>query len=233
MPLDDIRHIFFDLDHTLWDFERNSAETLGELFGELDLAGAGIPDPQTFIATYSLKNDLCWQLYRENKLDKETLRTERFVMAFREFGVENNTLADTLSEAYLERSPYKTGLFPDTLDVLDYLAGKYTLHIITNGFEEVQHIKIRQSGLENYFRLVTTSERAGYRKPDTRIFQYALATADAHTYDSLMIGDDLQADVIGAQQAGLRAILFRPDTVAPLPENQTVIHRLGELRNLL
>lgn len=231
--LADIRHIFFDLDRTLWDFERNSAETLTELFNELELTKTGIPDPQTFISTYIQKNALCWSLYEQNKIGKAELRNIRFEMALQAFGVRNQSITERLSVAYIERSPYKTLLFPNTLETLAYLAEKYTLHIITNGFEEVQHIKLQRSGLRPYFKHVTTSEIAGYKKPDPRIFQYALGMGGAHTFNSLMVGDDRHADVLGAQNAGLKSILFQPDPLADKPHGLTTINDLSELRALL
>lgn len=230
---DDIRHIFFDLDRTLWDFERNSAETLTELFNELELTKTGIPDPQTFIGTYIKKNALCWSLYEQNKIGKAELRSIRFQMALLDFGVENQTITERLSVEYIERSPYKTRLFPHTLETLAYLAGKYTLHIITNGFEEVQHIKLERSGLRPYFKHVTTSEIAGHKKPDPRIFQYAMGKGGAHNFNSLMIGDDHRADVLGAQNAGMKGILFRPDPLAEKPHGLTTINDLNELRQWL
>lgn len=229
MPFSDVAHIFFDLDRTLWDFERNSAETLGELFAELKLNYAGIPDAKTFIDTYIQKNDLCWALYRQNKISKDRLRVERFVMALAEFQIQDDTLAHELAEKYVERSPLKTGLFPHTLETLTYLTEKYTLHIITNGFEEVQHIKLKQSGLEPYFKTVTTSERAGCKKPDAQIFKHAMAVAGAYSFNSLMIGDDYEVDVVGALGVGMQAIHFVPDSAEVSRDD---VHRVYDLREL-
>lgn len=233
MRFSDTAHIFFDLDRTLWDFERNSAETLGELFDELKLGYAGIPDAKTFIRLYIEKNDACWALYRQNKMSKDRLRVERFVMALAEFRIQDDVLAHEMAEKYVERSPLKTSLFPHTLETLAYLADKYTLHIITNGFEEVQHIKLKQSGLEPYFKTVTTSERAGCKKPDAQIFRHAMAVAGAYAFNSLMVGDDWDVDIAGALDAGMQAVHFAPETSVASSAKQPTINDLQELRKWL
>lgn len=229
----DIKHIFFDLDRTLWDFERNSAETLKELFDELNLHEAGLLNTDDFISTYICKNDYCWEQYRLNKISKAELRTLRFRMAFEELGAANHSLADQMGEAYIERSPYKTALFPNAIETLTYLSERYSLHIITNGFEEVQHIKMESSGLKSYFKHITTSEMAGYKKPDERIFQYAMSMAGAYNYNSLMIGDDLHVDVLGAEEVGMKGILFQPNNQIPTVKGVNVICNLKELMELL
>lgn len=227
-----IEHIFFDLDRTLWDFERNSAETLSELFYELKLHENGIGHHAEFIGTYIVKNEYCWELYRQNKISKAELRSLRFRLALQEHGIENDSLAHALGEAYVERSPKKTALFPSALEVLEYLSSKYTLHIITNGFEEVQHIKMERSGLKPYFKCITTSEMAGCKKPDEQIFKHALALASASPYNSVMIGDDKEVDVMGALNIGMKAILFSPDKEETSPHYHH-IQDLNELRHIL
>lgn len=229
MLREDLRHIFFDLDRTLWDFEGNSAATLTELFHEMELGPAGVPGPAEFIRNYTEKNDLCWELYRQDKMGKDRLRTERFVMALETFGINDPVLSEEMGRRYIDRSPLKTGLLPNALETLAYLRDRYTLHIITNGFEEVQHIKLEQSGLRPFFDTVTTSERAGCKKPERQIFLHALATGKAHTFDSLMVGDDLEIDVYGAREAGMKAILFQPDTEAEKTEGIHTVHDLKTL----
>jgi putative hydrolase of the HAD superfamily len=231
--MNDIKHIFFDLDRTLWDFEKNSADTLTELFHELELAKSGIENPSDFIQIYVQKNDHCWELYRKNEISKKDLRSLRFRMAFEHFGVHDHLLAERVGDVYVDRSPMKTGLFPNTINTLEYLSKKYTLHIITNGFEEVQYIKMENSGIRPYFKHITTSERAGYKKPDVRIFHHAMSVGGASTYNSLMIGDDADVDVRGAANAGMKSILFQPDVNASKPEGLQIIHDLSELSLIL
>ena len=229
MLKEDLRHIFFDLDRTLWDFERNSAATLTELFDEMELGDAGISGPAEFIKKYIEKNDLCWELYRQDKMGKDQLRTERFAMALEAFRINDPVLAREMGQRYIDRSPLKTGLLPNALETLAYLQERYTLHIITNGFEEVQYTKLEQSGLRPFFNTVTTSERAGCKKPEPQIFRHAMVTGKAHTFDSLMVGDDLELDVYGARQAGMKAVLFQPDTAAKKTDGVHTVHDLKTL----
>ena len=167
------KHIFFDLDNTLWDFEKNSNITLTYLVGKFDLISKGIDNATSFIQKYRVHNDRLWSLYREDKISKNELRTERFRLTLQEYKIDNQELADNIGLAYIQQSPLKTILFPFAIEVLEYLYQNYTLHIITNGFEEVQHIKINSSGLKSYFNNIITSEQVGVKKPDARIFRYA------------------------------------------------------------
>ncbi len=226
-------HIFFDLDHTLWDLETNSRETLNELFTEHELTEKGIASPEDFIKEYHHINERMWEEYRKGLIDKETLRYARFHEAFQLFGINDKPLAERFGKDYVENGPLKTNLFPHTIEVLEYLQKKYSLHIITNGFEEVQHIKMKHSGIEGYFLNTITSEAAGFKKPDIRIFEYALKTADARVENSLMIGDNLEADIIGAREAGLHQLLFNPKGESHGEEITYEIKSLKELFDLL
>lgn len=225
------RHLFFDLDRTLWDFESNSTEALVELAREHELERRGIASIDDFLKNYHRINDELWLAYRTGRIRKEELRSERFHRALLDFGVNDPALAHAFGEEYIRRAPFKTNLVQDTIVVLDYLKGKdYRMHIITNGFEEVQHIKIRNCGLEPYFQEVITSERAGYLKPDKRIFEFALSNTGATAAESLMIGDSLDADVVGAREAGWHQVFFNPDQ----EEHSEKIHKeIRSLRELL
>jgi putative hydrolase of the HAD superfamily len=228
----EVRHIFFDLDKTLWDFEKNSAEALSEIFAKHTLHNLQLNEHE-FIQVYIEKNEYCWDLYRKNRIQKSELRFARFLMALQEFGINSQSLAEALGDDYVHLAPYKTHLIPDTREVLEYLSQRYTLHIITNGFEEVQHIKLEKCGIEKYFQTVTTSEKAGCKKPDADIFLYAMATGKASAYNSLMIGDDLHVDVQGALDVGMKAIHFNPEADYGAISDLTVIHQLKELFYLL
>ncbi|UTW62565.1 YjjG family noncanonical pyrimidine nucleotidase [bacterium SCSIO 12741] len=205
-----IRHLFFDLDRTLWDFRSNSRETLDEIYQVFNLKEAGVSDPMTFIHTYEEVNEYMWHLYRINQLSKEELRYGRFGQALGKLGVRNETLAGEIGDYYIEHSPKKTNLLDHAFPVLDYLKPKYELHIITNGFEEVQKVKLENSGLSHYFGEVITSEMAGCKKPDQRIFEFALKSSGAEASQSVMIGDDLTADIVGARGAGISQVYFNP-----------------------
>jgi YjjG family noncanonical pyrimidine nucleotidase len=227
------QHLFFDLDRTLWDFDTNSQEALREIVVECELEGRGITDSGQFLDKYRDINLHYWSLYREQKIDKETLRWIRFGKTLEHFGIHDQKLAMQLAQLYVSVSPLKTGLMPGTLDALEYLGEKYRMHIITNGFEEVQHIKLKQSGLDRFFDIVVTSEGAGHKKPRPEIFAYACQASGATYSDSIMIGDDLEADILGAQNAGMDHVFYNPEGAAHSYQVTHEISALVELKSLL
>jgi putative hydrolase of the HAD superfamily len=229
----DIRHIFFDLDRTLWDFETNSREALSEIFLDWKLAEKGVGSLEAFLQAYISNNDLCWDLYRKNLISKADLRTRRFSLTLASFDLEDESLAEALGDAYVLCSPQKTALFPGAHETLVTLSQRYELHIITNGFEEVQHLKLTSTGLKKYFKHVITSEMAGSKKPDPAIFDFALKKSGAAPFQSLMIGDDPTVDVLGAIDSGMQAILFDPEAVHAKNSRFRVIKHLGELPGML
>ncbi len=224
------QHIFFDLDRTLWDFETNSNETLIELAQKYNLIERGIDSIENFIQEYLIINDALWVQYGKSLITKETLRFDRFHKTFLKYNIDDKKLVENIGNDYVAQSPYKTNLFPHTHEVLDYLSKKYTLHIITNGFEEVQHIKIKNCGIENYFSEIITSERAGYKKPDTRIFKFSLDVANATISNSLMVGDNLEADIIGAKEAGIHQVYFNPNEEK---HSEKITYEIKSLKQLL
>lgn len=205
-----VKHIFFDLDKTLWDFESNSRSALAELFEHHQLSARGIHDFDSFFQVYSQINDQCWELYRKNLINKEYLRHQRFFLTLKKFGVESRPLAKAIGKDYVAISPTKTALVSGAKEVLDHLHGRYPMHIITNGFEEVQHLKLKNTGIDHYFQQVITSERAGRRKPDPAIFQFAMKKTGATPENSLMIGDDLEIDILGARSNRWQTIWYNP-----------------------
>lgn len=202
--------IFFDLDNTLWDFDRNSAEVLHELFHRYDLASIGVPSFELFFDKYKNRNEMMWEQYRLGKIDKVTLRDKRFSLTFWDLGLDEELVPKELSDEYIRISPTKSYLFPHAHEVLEELKKKYVLHIITNGFEEAQHIKLKAADLTKYFSNIIISEHTGFRKPDVRIFHYASANAGAESQDCLMIGDGLVVDILGAKEAGWDTVYFNP-----------------------
>lgn len=224
------KHIFWDLDHTLWDFERNSQLALREIFEEADLArktGAQFDD---FHATYKKYNEWLWEKYRHGLISKSDLRATRFLKALEHFQYANRELAKWMEEEYLKRSPYMPHLMPGALEVLNYANQKYAMHIITNGFDEVQHIKLDKSGLQPFFKEIITSESVGVRKPDPYIFKYAMKKSGALRENSIMIGDNWDADVLGARGAGMDQVFFNPDN--KLAEDRAT-HEIQSLLELL
>jgi putative hydrolase of the HAD superfamily len=224
-------HVFFDLDRTLWDFDANSRSALIDICSVNGLSER-IP-VEEFIKVYQKINEMLWKAYRMGNINKKTLRVLRFAKALEHFGIQDTILGQRMGDAYIDLSPKKTTLLPNTIDTLDYLAGKYKLHIITNGFEEVQHTKLTNSGLSQYFTEVITSERAAARKPSPEVFQLALHLANASSHEAIMVGDDLETDMAGARSVWMDHVFFNPEKQL---HNEPVTHEisdLGELRNLL
>ncbi len=226
-------HLFFDLDRTLWDFETNSHETLLELHDKHNLADRGITQAEEFIFEYKRINELCWADYRLGKIDKQLLRHIRFRKALEHFKVKDEALAEVFGAEYIALCPLKNTVFPDTHDVLDYLVKKYRMHIITNGFEEVQYIKMKHSNLTDYFDVVVVSEAVGEKKPHPKVFDYALEQTGAKAAQSLMIGDDLPVDIMGAQACGIHGVYFNPHDEQHSEDPTYEIKGLKELKLLL
>lgn len=211
----------------------NSRETLSELFHEMRLESHGVADVEAFIESYEWVNDQKWAQYRKGEIDKETLRKTRFRDALKHFEIDHPELAHSMEVAYIDRSPHKTNLFPGAQEVLDYLKAKYSLHIITNGFSEVQDVKLSKSGLKPFFNSVITSEEVGVNKPDPKIFLHALKSADAKRNRSVMIGDSLEADIRGARRVGMHAVYFNPEANSHEDNLPFEIDSLGQLKQLL
>jgi putative hydrolase of the HAD superfamily len=198
------RHLFFDLDHTLWDFDANAKVTLQELYAGLDLEKAGVHDFDLFYRSYLIHNERLWEKYRNGTIKSEELRWKRMWNTLMEFKVADEALAKKLGLKFLEMLPMRNLLFPDTVDTLQYLNNKgYLLHLITNGFEETQHHKLRNSGISRFFIEVITSETSNSIKPKKEIFDYALEKAKALQHHSIMIGDSVEVDIKGAMNAGI------------------------------
>jgi putative hydrolase of the HAD superfamily len=205
------KSIFFDLDRTLWDLERNSSETLYDLFYYFRLSEHGITDVYRFITVYNENNRKLWEEYHEGKIEKEQLQWKRFYDTLSCFGIKNKELSKKFGDEFIKVVPLKVGLMPFALEAIDYLAQKYELYIITNGFEETQRLKLHHSGLDGYVSALITSEKAGFLKPDIRIFEYALRQADIGAAEGIMIGDEYATDIFGARNAGMDTIFYCPN----------------------
>jgi len=227
------KHIFFDLDRTLWDFDRNAHEAYREIYKKHSLHKKGVRSFDAFTESYLRHNAELWALYVEGKIEKSYLTSRRFEVTLLDFGIDDPGLAKKIGIDYITISPQKTNLFPNSIETLEYLYARYPLHIITNGFEEVQFNKLRNSGLEKYFDKVITSEAAGCKKPDTCIFNFALEKTSAFPEESLMIGDDIEVDIIGAQNVGMDTVFFNPNRVVHNGGVQHEIFDLIELKKLI
>ena len=205
MKINGITDVFFDLDHTLWDFDKNSALTFNKIF-KLNNIDANL---NKFLLYYEPINLQYWKLYREEKIDKASLRFGRLKDAFNaiSFKVENEVI-NKLSEDYITYLSNFNHLFENTFEILDYLKESYNLHIITNGFSEIQHKKLTKSSINHYFETVTNSESVGVKKPNPKIFKHALKVANVKVDQSVMIGDNYEADILGALNIGMDAVYF-------------------------
>ncbi|TAD86419.1 MAG: noncanonical pyrimidine nucleotidase, YjjG family [Bacteroidetes bacterium] len=201
------QHLFFDLDHTLWDFETNSKQTWQQLYHAHQLQQTLTPDFEAFYARYSYHNKRLWDRYHHGFIKQEELRWKRTWHTFLDFKLGNEALAKVLSAEYLTILPTQSALFPYTHQIIDYLTQKgYQLHLITNGFEDVQWGKLRTCNLHTRFKQVITSERAMSLKPKSQIFEFALQAAGASLHQSIMLGDNIDADIKGAMGVGMDTV---------------------------
>ena len=225
-----IKHIFFDLDHTLWNFEKNSALTFKFLLDKYNIT----IDLQKFLKVYMPINFSLWNLYRDDKITKEYLRHNRLKSTFEKLNIKiDSGLIDEISNDYVKHLPDNNFLLPNAISVLDYLFQKYTLHIITNGFTEVQNTKISNSNLNKYFTCIIDSETVGVKKPHSKIFNYAYNISKAaYKNECLMIGDNYQADVMGALNNGFKAIHLNSNNES-YHENSLIITDLISLKEIL
>ena len=198
------KHIFFDLDHTLWDFDANARATLEEMHINLNLVDKGIDDFDRFHKNYLMHNEKLWAKYRTGQIKQDELRLKRMWLTLLDFKIADEELALEMSDLFLQLLPTRTILFPDTIEVLQYLTDKgYNLHLITNGFEKTQHSKLNSCGLNVYFKVVITSEGSNSLKPEKEIYEYALAKTGATISESIMIGDSIEVDIAGARSIGM------------------------------
>ena len=224
-----IRHIFFDLDHTLWDFDKNAALAFEIILKENQIF---IPVEQ-FTAVYNPINQKLWKLYQVNEISHLELRYSRLKETFDVLKYDiSDEVIHTISDRFIDNLILNNFLIEGTIEVLDYLKSKYKLHIITNGFADVQDLKMKNSGLIDYFQTITNSETAGHKKPHQNIFEFALSSANASKEESIMIGDSYEADIVGALNFGMKAIYFNENKF--IVENDILqIQKLTELKNIL
>ncbi len=228
------QHIFFDLDHTLWDFEANSRQTLEDLYHTLQLADKGVDDFDLFHKKYLVHNEVLWDRYRNGFIKVDELRWKRMWRTLLDFKIGDEKLARDMGDRFLTLLPSRTLLFPYTHEILTYLNDKgYKLHLITNGFEITQHHKIRNSGIDKYFVEVITSEGSNSLKPHKEIFEYAFQKTNALPAHSIMVGDSYEADIQGAINAGIDHIYVNHIN-ASIPVQPTyTVYSLKELENIL
>ena len=227
------KHIFFDLDRTLWDFDAAAEVAFERIYEQYNLNSLGIPSAHEFHEVYHPLNERLWELYREDKITKADLNRTRFLKPLEHYGIHDVELADHLSEDYVYWSPRIVRLVPGTMELLEYLKPKYHLHLITNGFKEEQDTKLTLSGMKPYFETLTVSEEVGVKKPNPEIFQYALNKAHATAEESLMIGDEMAVDIDGARAAGIDTVLFNPKGEKIEGERTFEVKDLREIKQIL
>jgi len=232
------KHLFFDLDHTLWDFEANSRQTLEELYQTMSLETKGVNDFDLFHKNYLAHNDKLWDRYRKGFIKVDELRWKRMWLTLLDFKIADEPLAREMGNVFLDLLPTRKLLFPYTIEVLDYLVEKnYQLHLITNGFEKTQHSKLKNSGLDKYFIEVITSEGSNSLKPHKEIFEYAFQKANASPAESIMIGDSIDVDILGGLNAGIDQMHVNHLTKEPVAVIEDklptyTVYSLKELENI-
>ena len=231
MPL--YKHLFFDLDHTLWDFDTNAKSTLSEIYIEFELHVKVTPVFEDFYKRYIYHNEILWDRYQKGTISADELKWKRMWRTLLDFKIGDETLSKALSARFLEILPTKKEVFPYTMEILHYLKEKkYHIHLITNGFEKTQWSKIRNSGLDKYITHVITSEESNSLKPKKEIFEFALQKANANLNESIMIGDNLDADIQGAMNAGMDTIFVNHINATTDIEPTYTITHLDQLENI-
>jgi len=229
----DYKCILFDLDHTLWDFEKNSEDTLRELFAHYDLAGRGISGFKYLHEVFVKVNTNLWEQHDRGYIGSDYIRNYRFHNVFTAAGLDDYPFSQKFSAHYLADLPKRKALIPHAFETLEYLHSKYAMTVVTNGFEEIQATKIASAGISHFFKNIVTSQRAGNKKPSREIFSFALAEAGHEHHHSIMVGDNLLTDIAGAIGAGIDAVYYNPGKVAHQEKITHEISTLHELTKLL
>jgi YjjG family noncanonical pyrimidine nucleotidase len=228
----DYKCIFFDLDHTLWDYECNSRETLLELHTSFNLIERGIPF-NDFHHHFTRVNVALWEQYDRGLIDNTVIRHGRFKKVLEQFNVREEKLSAVLSEEYLYGCPKKSNLVPHAKDTLEYLSQHYALTVVTNGFDEIQSVKLLSGEITHYFEHVITSQKAGHKKPSREIFDYALSVNNLECHEVIMIGDNLITDIGGARNACIDTVFYNPAALSHKEVVDYEIKCLSELQQIL
>ena len=226
-------HIFFDLDHTLWDFEKNASETLTDLYRQYELMAFNQFSELTFIEKFRQVNYQLWDLFNKGSIEKAEIREKRFNTIFTELGLLPDQIPADFGEDYIKICPRKSNTMPHALEVLEYLHDKYVLCIITNGFDDVQEIKLSSANIKKYFKEIITSESIGSKKPQKEIFEYALKLSRAEVGKSIMVGDNLYTDIEGARGVNMDQIYYNPNDLSHKEKVTYEINCLSELSAIL
>jgi YjjG family noncanonical pyrimidine nucleotidase len=222
--------VFFDLDHTLWDYETNSSAALVQLYNKYELASHGAARCDEFLKNFTRINTELWDRHDRNEITRDVLRYDRFDLVFRAAGIDHREMSLRFSEEYLIESPKGRNLVPHAFDLLTYLKTKgYTLYVVTNGFEEIQGTKIASGGITHFFNGIVTSARAGFKKPDKGIFEFAMKESGSIASESIMIGDNLLTDIAGARNASIDNVFYNPHGAT---HSEVVTHEITSLKEV-
>lgn len=226
------KHVFFDLDRTLWDFQTNSSSALSDIVEVFELKDK-VTSVEDFVKSYNKHNDYVWDLYRKNEITKDVLRVERFRSVLEDFGIEDPELTEKVQVYYVENSPKKGHLLPGAMDLLEYLHGRYKMYIITNGFQHTQLEKAKWANIDGFFERIFTSDKIGAAKPSQKIFEHSLKSSNARKVETIVIGDDVINDISGAKSFGLDQLWYNPhqekSSITPTYE----VRHLSEIKNIL
>jgi len=227
------KHLFFDLDHTLWDFDTNAKNSLTEIYSEFELNLKVTPVFEDFYKRYIFHNEVLWDRYQKGFITADELKWRRMWRTLLDFKIGDETLSRSLSARFLEILPTKKEVFPYTMEILHYLKEKkYQIHLITNGFEKTQWSKIRNSGLDKFITHVITSEGSNSLKPKKEIFEFALQIAKAELRESIMIGDNLDADIQGAMNAGMDSVFVNHINATTIMKPTFTVTHLDQLEKI-
>ena len=228
------KHLFFDLDHTLWDFEQNSKASIKDVYEYFELEQTVTNDFEAFFESYSHHNKMLWDRFQKGFIKSDELKWKRMWRTLLDFKKPDQELSIKMNERYLETLPLQNRLFPNTIEVLDYLKNKgYAMHLITNGFEKVQRKKIEHSGIHTFFTEIITSESSNSMKPEIEIFNHAFRKANAVAEEGIMIGDNLEADIQGGMNAGMDTVFVNHIGATANINPTYTIHSLIELKQFL
>ncbi len=232
--MNNYKHLFFDLDHTLWDFEQNAHDCLIEIYDHFDLAAIGVEDVEAFCQRFSEANHHYWALLEQKIITADALRRGRFKTAFANLGIEiTEAFGLEMNDFFLKALPHKKALIEGAIEVLDYLKPRYPLHILSNGYEALQIQKMESSGIAHYFEAVITFDKAKALKPDKAIFDYAIDATKATASNSLMIGDNYEADIKGAINATFSTVFYNPAGQKTVEKPTFDILKLVEMKSFL
>jgi putative hydrolase of the HAD superfamily len=230
-----ITHIFFDLDHTLWDTDKNAKESLQEIHKEIKIQDNYNVPFELFHDIYQKHNDILWKKYAKHEVTKAEVRINRFKYTLEELNIFDENINEFFASNFVSRTPLKKNLIDGAMELMESIKNRYTLSIITNGFKEVQYIKMEESGLSKYFDHIFISEEVGFNKPSLDIFNHAMKISGAGIADNcLMIGDSLEADIYGAISAGMKAIYYSTENKIDESKNNFItVNSLNQIINIL